>query len=155
MFPCLVRWFAFYSCFIIVFSLASSLCWSLSFSPSPCPPSLFKCSPFNLCGKLGLAIAWKRGIIVPCEPRGQNAGEEEQGGNKQFLCVFCWTVMQKGSVRGWEQRWKRLTSPPAQGWSKLKLWCRHWHEITWPFINLIDCLFHEPDTDMKQKQTCC
>lgn len=55
-------------------------------------PVALKCSLFNLCGKLGLAIDLQRGVIVPCEPWGQSA-REERGDNKQFLLVFCSTVM--------------------------------------------------------------
>lgn len=79
--------------FFFLFGLLS-LFASLVFSFTLCP-SLFKCSPFNLCGKLGFAIDLQRGIIVPCEPWGQNAREEEQGDNKQFLCVSRWTLMWK------------------------------------------------------------
>lgn len=80
------------SLFCLWTSLFVALFLVFSFTLSP---SLFTCGPFNLCGKLGLAIAWKRGIIVPGEPRGQSGRKEDQGGNKQFLCVFCLTVMQK------------------------------------------------------------
>lgn len=70
-------------------SLFLLLSFVFSFNPSP---SLCNCCPINLCGKLSLAIAWKKkrgwhncpwlAKRTECKRGG------EQRGNKHFLCVF-------------------------------------------------------------------
>lgn len=97
--------------------LCPSLVLIFSFTPSP---SLFKCGPINLCGKLGLAIAWKKGIIVPGEPRGRSTREEERAEATNNSAVsFCRTVAQRGGAqRRWEESWKCVASLPGQGWQR-------------------------------------
>lgn len=105
---------------LMVCFLSSLFClWpSLSAAPSrfllhPVPPSLFKCGPINLCGKLGLAIAWKKGIIVPGEPRGHSARERKSREATHNSSVS--SANSDAKRKHQSRRGGALTSAPGQG----------------------------------------